>query len=67
MVRRGSYVKACQWIAMNDEPGLTAAEAEELEGLISVLLVADIFYRTPKEVVSDLLSWREKYKATGKL
>lgn len=50
------YLTACQWIADNDEP--TCKDALEMRGLISVLLVADIFGRTVADVAAKVIELR---------
>lgn len=55
-----SYKKAVQWCAENDEP--TSFREEEIVDLISTLLVADIFDKTPEKVALDILNYRRQNK-----
>lgn len=56
--KRASIKEAVFWIAHNDEPGET--EAEEIAGLISVKLVADLFGLTDEEVAKRVARERRK-------
>lgn len=52
------YMDGVSWIAENDEP--TLDDVNEISNLISVLLLADLFGRTPEEVAIDVLRVRER-------
>ena len=55
-MRTPNYDMAIEWIALNDEP--TIMDCSQMEDLISVLLVADLFGRTPKSVANHVISFR---------
>jgi hypothetical protein len=57
MATAHSYAYAVGWIALNDESG-TDEEPEALEGYISVLLVADIYDKPPRQVALDVYNSR---------
>lgn len=59
-MRRASYRHAIEWIAENDEP---TATYEELGGLISVVLVADLFGVENWKVAADVERWRNRREA----
>jgi hypothetical protein len=61
-MKRASYRTAVQWIADNDEPTIT--DPAEMDGLISVLLVADLFEVESSKVAADVIALRKK--ASGK-
>jgi hypothetical protein len=52
------YTDAIEWIALNDEP--TLDEVEEVAGLISVCLVADVWKKEPREVAAAVVRYRLK-------
>ena len=52
------YADAVRWIAENDETAET--EAEEMETLISVLLVADVWSKPVETVARDVIRLRLK-------
>lgn len=56
-MKRPSYRAAVRWIADNDEPA--EREAETIAGLISVVLVADLFGVEPARVAGDVLKARK--------
>ncbi|HEY7195500.1 MAG TPA: hypothetical protein VH439_17285 [Gemmatimonadales bacterium] len=60
-MRRPSYLRAVEWIALNDEPTLT--DAAELSELISVVLVADLWGKEPDDVARDVLQARAEAHA----
>lgn len=61
---RASYRAGVEWIGFNDEPGET--DEEEMSGLISVLLLADLFAKKPEVVAKAVIRWRRKnYKTVG--
>lgn len=51
-----SYRKGIEWIALNDEDAST--DRSVIEGLISVLLLADLFDRSVEGVARDVLDAR---------
>lgn len=57
MKRRG-YRYGVAWIALNDDPLETDPEA--ISGLISVLLLADLFSVEPERVAQDVIRFRRK-------
>jgi hypothetical protein len=59
-----SFKKACEWIALNDEP--EELEVEAVEGYLSTQLVADIFGRHSDEVALKIVRIRLK-KLKGEL
>lgn len=50
--------QAVEWIARNDEP--TILEESGMEGLISVLLVADLFESDPGIVARKVIEFRKR-------
>ena len=58
-MRSPKYVEAVDWIAMNDSPG-DDDSLENLSGLVSVVLVADLFGVDTKTVAGDILARRGK-------
>jgi hypothetical protein len=73
-MKRASYRDAIKWIASNDDiqPSKYSelvfgetAHVEEIAGLISVVLIADIFAIDSKEVAFDVVkSYRKQQKET---
>lgn len=59
-MRRASYRFGVQWIALNDNPGEN--EPEEMNGYVSVALLADLFGIHPERVVKDVLAYRQNEK-----
>lgn len=57
-MKRPGYRRAIEWIASNDEP--TELEADEMDGLISVVLVADLFDIESARVAADVVKLRRK-------
>lgn len=57
MKRRG-YRYGVAWISLNDDPLETDPEA--ISGLISVLLLADLFSVEPERVAQDVIRFRRK-------
>ena len=55
---RASYRHGVRWIAENDEPD--SLEADEIEGYVSTLLLADLFGKEPETVAADIVRQREK-------
>ncbi len=51
-----SYREAIEWIARNDEDGET--DVEVMSGLISVLLVADLWRKEPEDVAKAVVRER---------
>jgi hypothetical protein len=58
-LKRASYREAVEWIAGNDEPS-----NPDVEELLSVALIADIFGTTPERVARDVLRFRAKHNIT---
>ena len=54
------YKFAVEWISFNDEPMVThlTEKKDEISSLISVVLVADLFEKTPEKVAKDVLKYR---------
>ncbi len=57
MRKASPYIRAVEWIAMNDEP--TKMDLAVVAEQISVLLVADVFGKGVEEVAGDIIHWRE--------
>lgn len=57
-MKRPGYRAAVKWIAMNDEP--TEHRVEEMERLISVALVADMFGAETARVARDVIHLRAR-------
>lgn len=55
---RPSLRGAVAWIAVNDEPLIL--DEEEMSGLISVLLTADMFDVAPEKVAKKVVDYRRK-------
>lgn len=63
-MKRASYREAVAWIALNDETcGPEAQDPKEVETLISVALVADIFGVDVQKVAADVVRYRQKNDA----
>lgn len=61
MAKRKGYRFGVEWIALNDDPGSSDAQnVEELRGLISVLLLADLFGKAPEDVARDVARYRAR-------
>lgn len=58
MGKRASYRYGVAWIAQNDEAG--EDDLDVVAEMISVLLLADLFDKTPETVASDVLRRRQK-------
>lgn len=54
-LKRASYREAVEWIALNDEPS-----NPDVEELLSVALIADIFGATTERVAADIIRYREQ-------
>ena len=54
-----SIKEAIRWIADNDESG--ELDIEVIETLISVLLVADLFGKTPTEIATRVVKVRKAW------
>ncbi len=54
-----SIKEAIRWIADNDESG--ELDIEVMETLISVLLVADLFGKTPTEIATRVVKVRKAW------
>jgi hypothetical protein len=59
-VKRASYRHAVAWIAHEDAPA-DGADAEAVEGYISVGLVADLFHVSRERVARDVVRYRAKH------
>jgi hypothetical protein len=55
---RASYRKAIEWIAMNDEPD--SDDRDFVAGMISTMLVADLFGKTPETVAQAVIRYRKR-------
>jgi hypothetical protein len=55
---RASYRHGVSWIALNDEPIL---DADQITGLISIGLLADLFGKDPETVAADVIRYRIRY------
>lgn len=60
-----NYIEGIHWIAWNDDPGGSGAlEREQVDGMISVLLLADLFGVPSSMVANDIVMLRiERYLA----
>ncbi len=56
---RASYREGVAWIADNDEP--TESSPYEVSGQISVLLLADLFRKEPRDVAIAVLRHRGRW------
>jgi hypothetical protein len=54
-----TYAFGVRWIAVNDEPGVT--DPDEMEGLISVMLLADLCGKDPAAVADDVCRYRVEH------
>ncbi|MBI41243.1 MAG: hypothetical protein CMF59_16730 [Leptospiraceae bacterium] len=57
-MKRPGYRAAIKWIAENDES--SCRDAEEMENLISVSLVSDLFGKQNHEVAEAVVRYRER-------
>jgi hypothetical protein len=58
-MKRASYREAVAWIALNDDAGAAYAMVmSEVAGMISVVLVADLFGKEPHHVATDVIKYR---------
>ena len=63
--RKPSYRVGVEWIAHNDEPG--CMDVEEVGGMISVMLLADLFGKYTRHVAEDVIRARKRAnKAAGR-
>lgn len=53
---RASYRKGVQWIAENDDP--CCVQQEDVAEMISTLLLADLFGKSPHAVAHDIVQYR---------
>lgn len=61
MSKRASYRAGVAWIAWNDSAGeADALVPEDVAGLISVGLLADLFGKDTLDVAKDIVHYREK-------
>lgn len=56
--KRASYRHGVDFIAWNDEPNETDADA--MEGQLTIMLLADLFGKPESEVVRDVLRLRAR-------
>lgn len=56
------YKRSVEWIALNDDPGLSWSEHEIVTSQLTVVLVADQFDKTPEQVAADVLKKRARIK-----
>lgn len=61
MKRHFSYRKAVEWIALNDEPGLT--DVEEISERIVTMMVAELFDRYVVDVAMAIARLRIKIQS----
>jgi hypothetical protein len=54
---RQGYRFGVSWIGLNDEP--ETMNPEEIAGMISVLLLADLFGKEPEAVAKDVVRYRK--------
>lgn len=60
-MKRASYREAVEWVAHNDSAGEdSAGDPEEVQYLVSALLVADIFDVPPLRVGTDIVRKRRQ-------
>lgn len=64
-MRRASYRHGVELIALNDEP--TETDLDQIEGQISVQLLADLFGVPPMRVAKDILKKRQALEKRGEL
>ena len=57
-MRTDRYKKAVAWIAENDEPH--EMDFQTVVDMIPVLLIADVFDKTPEKVANDILKIRKE-------
>lgn len=51
---------AIEWIALNDSPGdPDANDVEAVSGLVSVLMVADLWKKTPEQIARRVIGLRQ--------
>jgi hypothetical protein len=62
---RASYARAIDWIANEDEP--LAMTVEEVEWLMTVCLVADVWGKSRVRVAGDVIARRWQLKQLGRL
>lgn len=55
---RASYRRGVEWVALNDESACMVLE--EIAEVPSLLLLADLFGKSPEAVAKDVLKVREK-------
>lgn len=53
-----SYKEAVRWIADNDND--SEKDVENVDGTISVLLIADLFGKESRKVAEDVVAYRER-------
>lgn len=57
-MKRASYRQAVELIALNDEP--ECMNADDVSGLASVVIIADLFGIEPARLAADVVRFREK-------
>jgi hypothetical protein len=55
--KRQGYRFGVRWIAMNDDP--STMNIDDIEGYISVGLLADLFGKDTRKVAEDVLQYRQ--------
>lgn len=59
-----TYRRAIIWIAYNDDPGSSHAfSVKHVSQMVSVVLVADIFGKTPEQVAKAVVRRRKEEEA----
>lgn len=57
--KRASYREAVAWIALNDEAG---SDMEDIEYLLTVALVADLFGKDTATVARAVVAYRKRVR-----
>jgi len=57
------YKEAVAWIAMNDNPA-PDEDVPTTAGYLTVVLVADIWHKTPEDVAADVVRVRRKWMSS---
>lgn len=62
-IKRASYREGVAWIALNDDPGEDhALDPSEIQSMITVALLADLFGKEPYYVAVDVVRYRASHK-----
>lgn len=60
-MKRASYREAVSWIALNDGNGDDCRlDVEEVRGMTTTILIADIFDQDTREVAAAIVRFRKK-------